>query len=135
MSSLVSIVPQRAILAESGEEVSAGEVMLNTLLAVKDGEIIPMDGIVVQGKCEVDEKTLTGESFPVPKEIDSTVWAGTINLSGKPFPSLFQLLCLFRYFTYQLYIHKTYCLHGKFFTTLQIVYMAMSFQWTKRSQK
>ncbi|KAM7481122.1 hypothetical protein LguiB_005705 [Lonicera macranthoides] len=82
MSSLVSIVPQRAILAESGEEVSAGDVMLNTLLAVKDGEIIPIDGIVVQGKCEVDEKTLTGESFPVPKEIDSTVWAGTINLSG-----------------------------------------------------
>ncbi|KAM7477717.1 hypothetical protein LguiA_025930 [Lonicera macranthoides] len=82
MSSLVSIVPQRAILAESGEEVSARDVMLNTLLAIKDGEIIPVDGIVVQGKCEVDEKSLTGESFPVPKEIDSTVWAGTINLSG-----------------------------------------------------
>ncbi|CAK7345757.1 unnamed protein product [Dovyalis caffra] len=82
MSSLTSIAPQKAVIAESGEEVDADEVKLNTILAVKAGEVIPIDGIVVDGNCEVDEKTLTGESFPVPKEVDSTVWAGTINLNG-----------------------------------------------------
>ncbi|CAK9172451.1 unnamed protein product [Ilex paraguariensis] len=82
MSSLVNIVPQRAVLAETGEEVNADEVEVNTILAVKPGDIIPLDGIVVDGKCEVDEKTLTGESFPVAKQKDSTVWAGTINLNG-----------------------------------------------------
>ncbi|KAL7193918.1 hypothetical protein ACSBR2_025540 [Camellia fascicularis] len=82
MSSLMNIVPQKAIIAETGEEVDADGVDVNTILAIKAGEIIPIDGIVVDGKCEVDEKTLTGESFPVSKQHDSTVWAGTINLNG-----------------------------------------------------
>ena len=82
MSSLMSIAPQKAVIAETGEEVDADEVKLNTVLAVKAGEIIPIDGVVVDGNCEVDERTLTGESFPVPKQVDSTVWAGTINLNG-----------------------------------------------------
>ncbi|XP_052309591.1 cadmium/zinc-transporting ATPase HMA3 isoform X3 [Populus trichocarpa] len=82
MSSLMSIAPQKAVIAETGEEVDADEVKLNTVLAVKAGEVIPIDGVVVDGNCEVDEKTLTGESFPVPKQVDSTVWAGTINLNG-----------------------------------------------------
>ncbi|WRX31954.1 hypothetical protein QQP08_024441 [Theobroma cacao] len=82
MSSLMSIAPQKAVIAETGEEVDADEVKLSTVLAVKAGEVIPIDGIVVDGKCEVDEKTLTGESLPVTKEKDSTVWAGTINLNG-----------------------------------------------------
>ncbi|KAK3012681.1 hypothetical protein RJ639_008893, partial [Escallonia herrerae] len=82
MSSLVNIIPQRALLAETGEAVDAAEVMINTVLAVKAGEIIPIDGIVVEGNCEVDEKTLTGESFPAAKQVDSIVWAGTMNLNG-----------------------------------------------------
>ncbi|KAL2250936.1 putative inactive cadmium/zinc-transporting ATPase HMA3 [Sesamum indicum] len=82
MSSLVNVVPQRAVLADTGEEINADEVMLNMVLAVKAGEVIPIDGIVVDGGCEVDEKFLTGESFPVAKEKDSLVWAGTINLNG-----------------------------------------------------
>lgn len=82
MSSLVSAVPQRAVLAETGEEINADEVKLNTILAVKAGEIIPIDGVVVEGNCEVDEKILTGESFPVTKQKDSTVWASTINVNG-----------------------------------------------------
>ncbi|KAJ4830490.1 putative cadmium/zinc-transporting ATPase hma4 [Turnera subulata] len=82
MSSLMSIAPQKAVIAETGQEVDADEVKLNTVLAVKAGETIPIDGVVVEGNCEVDEKTLTGESFPVNKQVDSIVWAGTINLNG-----------------------------------------------------
>ncbi|KAK4564916.1 hypothetical protein RGQ29_006816 [Quercus rubra] len=82
MSSLTSMAPQKAIIAETGEHVDVNAVEMNTVLAVKAGDVIPIDGIVVEGKCEVDEKMLTGESFPVTKELDSTVWAGTINLNG-----------------------------------------------------
>ncbi|KAL6994844.1 Cadmium/zinc-transporting ATPase hma2 [Sarracenia purpurea var. burkii] len=82
MSSLMNIVPQKAILAESGEEVDAEEVKVGSILAVKAGETIAVDGMVVEGSCEVDEKALTGESFPVSKQTGSTVWAGTINLNG-----------------------------------------------------
>ncbi|KAK1367478.1 Heavy metal atpase 2 [Heracleum sosnowskyi] len=82
MSSLANIVPQTAVIAETGERVNADQVQLNTILSIKPGDVIPIDGVVVQGNCDVDEKTLTGESFPVSKQIDSTVWAGTINLNG-----------------------------------------------------
>ncbi|KAF7838009.1 putative inactive cadmium/zinc-transporting ATPase HMA3 [Senna tora] len=82
MSMLMNITPQKAVIAETGEMVGVEEVEVNTILAVKAGEVIPIDGIVVDGRCEVDEKTLTGESFPVPKQKDSVVWAGTINLNG-----------------------------------------------------
>ncbi|KAJ8750839.1 hypothetical protein K2173_016020 [Erythroxylum novogranatense] len=82
MSSLMSLTPQKAVIAETGEEVDTDEVKLNTVLAVKAGEVIPIDGVVVDGNCEVDEKTLTGESFPVSKQKDSIVWAGTVNLNG-----------------------------------------------------
>ena len=90
MSTLSNMAPQRAIIAETGEQVDVNEVKINTVLAVKAGDAIPLDGIVVEGKCEVDEKMLTGESFPVTKELGSTVWAGTINLNGKV--SFFSLL-------------------------------------------
>lgn len=89
MSSLLSMTPQQATIAETGEVVNVKDVKLNTILAVKAGELIPIDGIVVEGTCEVDEKTLTGESYPVPKQKDSTVWAGTVNVNGnffEPFP-------------------------------------------------
>ncbi|XP_050260495.1 putative inactive cadmium/zinc-transporting ATPase HMA3 isoform X1 [Quercus robur] len=82
MSSLMNMAPQKAVMAETGEVVDADEVKLNAVLAIKAGEVIPIDGVVVEGQCEVDEKALTGESFPVAKEKDSTVWAGTINLNG-----------------------------------------------------
>lgn len=90
MSSLMSMAPQKAVIAETGEAVDVDEVKLNTVLAVKAGEVIPIDGVVVDGKCEVDEKTLTGESFPVAKQKNSSVWAGTINLNGDTF---FPTLC------------------------------------------
>jgi Cd2+/Zn2+-exporting ATPase len=79
----MSVAPQKAMIAETGEVVDVDQVKLNTILAVKAGEVIPIDGVVSDGNCEVDEKTLTGESFPISKQKDSTVWAGTINLNGK----------------------------------------------------
>ncbi|CAA7048805.1 unnamed protein product [Microthlaspi erraticum] len=82
MQSLMSLAPQKAVIAETGEEVAVDDLKINTVIAVKAGETIPIDGVVVDGNCEVDEKTLTGEAFPVPKLKDSTVWAGTINLNG-----------------------------------------------------
>lgn len=81
MSSLTSMAPQKAVIAETGELVDVNDVKINTILAVKAGDAIPLDGIVVEGKCEVDEKMLTGESLPVIKELDSVLWAGTINVN------------------------------------------------------
>ncbi|WZY68569.1 hypothetical protein YC2023_000809 [Brassica napus] len=82
MSSLMNLAPRKAVIVETGIEVDVDEVGLNTVVSVKAGESIPIDGVVVDGSCDVDEKTLTGESFPVSKQRDSPVLAATINLNG-----------------------------------------------------
>uniref|UniRef100_A0A1D1Y1N1 Cadmium/zinc-transporting ATPase HMA2 n=1 Tax=Anthurium amnicola TaxID=1678845 RepID=A0A1D1Y1N1_9ARAE len=82
MTALMSMAPQKAVLADTGEVVDANDVQVDTVLAVKAGEVIPIDGVVVEGRSEVDESSLTGESFPVPKQPQSQVWAGTLNING-----------------------------------------------------
>ncbi|KAK7329272.1 hypothetical protein VNO77_23427 [Canavalia gladiata] len=77
-SSSTSKAPQKTIIVETGECVDVNDVKINTILVVKVGDAIPLNGIMVEEKCEVDEKMLTGESFPVNKELDSIVWAGTV---------------------------------------------------------
>ncbi|CAN6197344.1 unnamed protein product [Urochloa humidicola] len=82
MLSLMSTVPKNVVLAETGEVVDMRDVSFGTVVAVKAGEVVPVDGVVVAGQSEVDESSLTGESFPVPKQPQSEVWAGTMNLDG-----------------------------------------------------
>ncbi|CAL5089479.1 unnamed protein product [Urochloa decumbens] len=82
MLSLMSTVPKNVVLAETGQVVGMGDVGVGTVVAVRAGEVVPVDGVVVSGHSEVDESSLTGESFPVPKQPQSEVWAGTMNLDG-----------------------------------------------------
>jgi Cd2+/Zn2+-exporting ATPase len=82
MSTLLTMVPPRVVLAGTGEVVSVRDVEVGTVVAVRAGEVVPVDGVVVDGQSEVDESSLTGESFPVPKLPPSEVWAGTMNMDG-----------------------------------------------------
>ncbi|CAN6180457.1 unnamed protein product [Urochloa humidicola] len=82
MLTLMSTVPKNVVLAETGEVASMRNVGVGTVVAVKAGEVVPVDGVVVAGQSEVDESSLTGESFPVPKQPQSEIWAGTMNLDG-----------------------------------------------------
>jgi P-type E1-E2 ATPase len=82
LTSLMSMAPQKAVLAETGEVVDAIKVTIDSPIAIMAGEIIPIDGVVIEGRSEVDERSLTGESFPVPKQAGSEVWAGTLNIDG-----------------------------------------------------
>ena len=83
MSSLMSMVPPTVVLAQTGEVVGVRDVGVGAVVAVRAGEVVPVDGVVVDGQSEVDESSLTGESFPVPKQPQAEVWAGTMNLDGK----------------------------------------------------
>lgn len=51
-------------------------------IRVRPGDLFPVDGTILEGETEVDEATLTGESLPVRKGLQSEVYAGTVNLSG-----------------------------------------------------
>ena len=52
-------------------------------IVVRAGGITPLDGVVCDGEASVNQASLTGESMPVPKHIDSVVYAGTIVEEGE----------------------------------------------------
>lgn len=61
------------------EQVPTASLGLGDLFLVRPGASIPADGEVVEGRTDVDEAMITGESRPVGKEAGSQVIAGTIN--------------------------------------------------------
>jgi P-type Cu2+ transporter len=58
------------------------EVGVGTLVQVRPGERIPLDGTVMEGESHADEAVITGESRLVPKGVASPVIAGSINMDG-----------------------------------------------------
>ncbi len=64
-------------------EMPLEAVRKNDFVIVNAGEIIPVDGIVVEGVATIDQHRLTGESQPVEKENGATVFATTLVLSGR----------------------------------------------------
>lgn len=81
---LSKFMPDRARVVADGTEKTVGvnEVEPNTILLVRPGERIPLDGNVVDGFSHVDQALVTGESVPVAKKANDCVYAGTLNVSG-----------------------------------------------------
>jgi len=82
---MMSLAPATVELLDDGNEprtVAAEEVNVGDLVLVRPGSVISVDGVVVTGSSAVDESAITGESIPVEKEVGSTVYGGTMNMSG-----------------------------------------------------
>jgi len=84
LKSLMKLAPSQATLIRDGKEVIVpiSEVKAGDIFAVKAGENIPVDGVVVEGTGAVNESALTGESIPVDKSAGDTVSAATVSSSG-----------------------------------------------------
>lgn len=63
-------------------ECLISDLKINDTIVVKPGEMIAIDGVVLEGESSVDESSMTGESFPVDKQENLEVFAGTTNLTG-----------------------------------------------------
>ncbi|MDO8282106.1 MAG: heavy metal translocating P-type ATPase [Thermodesulfovibrionia bacterium] len=68
--------------SELSEMVSISSIKTDDWIQVKPGERIPLDGVILNGRSEIDESMLTGESMPVSKAEGSEVFCGTQNLYG-----------------------------------------------------
>ena len=79
--SLMNLAPKQALVRKDGQEImlSVDEINVGDSVIVKAGERIPVDGTVQTGSSFVDQSTVTGESFPVTKNVGDMVFAGTIN--------------------------------------------------------
>lgn len=85
LSQLLSLAPSSATIIEDNEqiEILADLIERGDLVLVKPGEIIPVDGMVVEGSSYVDESSVSGEPVPVHKTIDDELLSGTANGNGR----------------------------------------------------
>ncbi|MBP8061206.1 MAG: copper-translocating P-type ATPase [Polaromonas sp.] len=73
------------VMLKNGEQadVPVGELLLGDRVVVLPGERVPVDGVLLEGRTQVDESMLTGEPLPVSKEADAALTGGSINGDGR----------------------------------------------------
>lgn len=81
---LMGLTPRNATVIRNGEEIvmPVSQVAAGDEVAVKPGQSVPVDGIVLTGMSSVDESALTGESIPVEKTPGSNVMSASVNQKG-----------------------------------------------------
>ena len=85
ISSLMDIRPDYANLDDGNggfTQVAPDAVPVGSIIVVKPGEKIPLDGVVVSGTSSLDTAALTGESLPREVGADSQVLSGSLNMTG-----------------------------------------------------
>ncbi len=83
---LLEAAPETAfVVDDAGDAVErpASEVKIGTVIRVRAGERVALDGDVVLGESELDQSSLTGESALMPVSVGSTVYAGSHNISAQ----------------------------------------------------
>ena len=84
ISEMMNIRPDKANLEKDGKivVVDPSEVEIGNIIMVKPGEIVPLDGVVINGKSSLNTVALTGESMPREIHEGSEILSGCVNLSG-----------------------------------------------------
>ena len=84
LKGLMKLAPKTATVIRDGTEVviPVEQVRKDDVFAVRPGESIPADGVVLEGSSAVNEAAITGESIPADKAPGDTVTAATVNQSG-----------------------------------------------------
>lgn len=82
--SLMELTPPNARIRRQNKlmEVETEAIQIGDVLIVKPGEKIAMDGVVIKGQSTINQAAITGESMPVQKNINDSVFAGTLNDTG-----------------------------------------------------
>lgn len=81
---LMSLTADTARVMRNGQErtIPVSELKIGDQVLVKPGELVPTDGLVLEGFSTLNQASITGESIPVEKTIGDEVFAGTINGHG-----------------------------------------------------
>jgi len=82
LDQLVSRMPATACVRPLNQQVPVHQIQPGTIISIKPGELIPLDGQVILGDSTVDESTITGEPIPKDKHIGNMLYAGTLNKNG-----------------------------------------------------
>ena len=84
ITGLMDIRPDYANIETDGqlEQVDPDDVEIGSVIVVRPGEKVPIDGVIVEGSSALDTSALTGESMPRSVEVNDDVFSGAVNLSG-----------------------------------------------------
>ena len=82
LDELVSKAPKTAFVKTQNEFIPIEKILVGTIIQVKPGEMIPLDGIITSGETTVDEAAITGEPIPKDKYTGDNLFAGTLNKNG-----------------------------------------------------
>jgi heavy metal translocating P-type ATPase len=85
LNALLKHAPQKAHLVRSRDkivDVKVGDVHVGDKLLIKPGEIVPVDGVIIDGSSSFDESSITGESLPQARGVSESVVSGSVNLDG-----------------------------------------------------
>ena len=82
--SLIDLAPPKTtVIRDEGTiEIPTADVLVGDVMLIRPGDKVGTDGVVVEGRSEVDESVVTGESLPVSKAPGSEVIGATINTNG-----------------------------------------------------
>jgi len=81
---LLQLEAKEAHVVRNGKEMTIpkDQIKVDDIVVVRPGEKIAVDGVIVEGKSHIDEKVVTGESFPVSKGVNDEVIGATVNQEG-----------------------------------------------------
>lgn len=84
ISDMMDICPEYANIEEDGQllRVDPDDVEIGTVIVIKPGERIPLDGIVLEGESMIDTSALTGESVPRQAKAGDEISSGCVNGNG-----------------------------------------------------
>ncbi|MCA9344222.1 heavy metal translocating P-type ATPase [Candidatus Saccharibacteria bacterium] len=84
LTDLLKRAPTKAHLIKGGKEkdIKVGEVQTGDKLAIRPGEVVPVDALILDGTASFDESSITGESLPVTKQVGDQILSGSINMDG-----------------------------------------------------
>ena len=85
ISAMMDIAPDYANVEQPDgtlEQVFPDDIAVGTVIVVKPGERVPIDGVIVDGETQLDTAALTGESVPRPAKTGDDIISGCINMTG-----------------------------------------------------
>jgi len=81
---LMEHAPTEALVVRNGKELllKAEDIEIGDTMLVKPGQMIAMDGVIIEGTSTINQAAITGESVPIERGVEDEVFAGTLNEAG-----------------------------------------------------
>jgi len=82
LDELTSKAPKTAFVKSQNQNIPIDKIAVGSIIQIKAGEMIPLDGKIISGETTVDEAAITGEPIPKDKHTGDNIFAGTLNKNG-----------------------------------------------------